>query len=339
MLSRRTFAQSCALTLAAGETLLAYAQPKKKLLSATLMTGFPEGGPLDKIARMLAQKLSGPYATKVDAVNVLGAGGSVAVAALKNGAIDGSSLLLSPISQVAVFPHTYSNLPYVVTDVVPVAIVGVSDFALAVGPLVPLEIVDLKSFFDWLLVYPERANFASPAVGATTQLVTQLAATMASFSRPAFPEFKHIEYSGVAPVIKDLLEGKFTAASVPLGSLLPLLKIGKVRILAQTGLRRTAFAPDIPTFKEQGFPLALRDWYGLYLPATASPEVVKNAAVHIGAALSSSDMQAMFKTLYVEYEPSTPESSVQRLLKEANEWKRLIKIVNFKAIAAPASSK
>ena len=302
------------------------------------MTGFPDGGPLDKIARVLAQKLSGSYATKVDAVNVLGAGGSVAVAALKNGAIDGSNLLLSPISQVGVFPLTYSNLPYVVTDVVPVAIVGVSDFALAVGPLVPLEIIDLKSFFDWLLVHPEQANFASPAVGATTQLVPQLAATMASFSRPAFPKFKHVAYSGVAPVIKDLLEGKFTAASAPLGSLLPFLRNGKVRILAQTGARRTPFAPDIPTFKEQGFPLTLRDWYALYLPAAARPEVVKTAAVHIGAVLSSLDMQAMLKTLYIEYEPSTPESAVQRLLKESNEWKRLIKTVNFKAIAAPASS-
>jgi tripartite-type tricarboxylate transporter receptor subunit TctC len=148
---------------------------------------------------------------------------------------------------LTIYPHIYKKLSYdPATDLSPVSIACVFDFGFAVGPAVPESVKNINDFMAWAKANPAQANFGSPAAGSTPHFVGAL------LGRHAGVEIKHVAYRGTQPAMLDLLGGQIAAVSGPIGDITQHLPTGKVRILATSGAKRNRFAPNVPTYAEQG---------------------------------------------------------------------------------------
>jgi tripartite-type tricarboxylate transporter receptor subunit TctC len=229
-----------------------------------IITGFAAGGTSDTTCRRVAQALTGTYARTAVVENKTGAGGQIAIQTLKTLPADGATILQSPTSMFTIYPHIYKRLPYdPVADVTPVSLACVFDFGLAVGPMVPASVRNVTDFVAWAKANPNQATFGSPAAGSTPHFIPALLGIKSGF------EFKHAPYRGTQPAMQDLLGGQIPAVSGPIGDLTQHLASGKVRILATSGAKRSRFAPDVPTYTEQGFgDLQHSEWFPRCIPTS-----------------------------------------------------------------------
>jgi len=326
MIKRRAFTQSLlgSATLSAfGLPLAAHAQANLDL--AKILVGFPPGGTTDTLARRVADKLRGGYAGNVLIDNRAGAGGQIAISALKAAPADGSTLLLTPSSMLSVYPFTYAKLPYTLDDLAPVSVACFFSHGFGVGPAVPESVRTVKDFLAWAKANPGKANYGSPAAGSIPHL------TAALLSKMTKSNLNHVPYRGSAPGIQDLLGGQISAMCSPVGDYLPHLKSGKLRLLATTHSQRSPFTPEVPTFKEQGIDIAVREWYGFFLPAKATPEARRRAAAYLQPALNSKDVIDSMAQVGMEVQSSTPDELAGYLRSSADQWRGIVKEIGFRA--------
>ena len=167
--------------------------------SARIVLGAPAGGSGDLMARKLADKLRGIYANSVVVDNRTGAGGQIALTHVKDAPGDGSVLLLTPSSLMALYPYTYRKLPYrPVEDFAPVTLTAYANHALAVGPAVPASVKTLSDFLAWAKANPSKASYGSPASGAIPHLL------MAYIAHTTGAPLTHVPYRGSAVALQDL---------------------------------------------------------------------------------------------------------------------------------------
>ncbi|MDD2727957.1 Bug family tripartite tricarboxylate transporter substrate binding protein [Malikia sp.] len=326
MTTRRAFTQSLlgsAALSAFGLPLAAQAQGSLDM--ARILVGFPPGGTTDALSRRVADKLRGSYANNVMVENKPGAGAQIAISALKTAPADGSTLLLTPSSMLSVYPFTYAKLPYTLDDLAPVSVACFFSHGFGVGPAVPASVKTIKDFVTWAKANPDRANFASPAAGSIPHL------TAALFNKLSKADLQHVPYKGSAPGIQDLLGGQVSSMCSPVGDYLPHLKSGRLRLLATSGPQRSPFTPEVPTFKEQGFDIAVREWYGFFLPAKATPEARRRAAAYLQPALASKDLIDSMAQVGMEVQSSTPDQLAAWLKADADQWRGIVKEIGFRA--------
>jgi tripartite-type tricarboxylate transporter receptor subunit TctC len=325
-ISRRAFTTQIAgaAVLATLAPLAAHAQG---LEQARILAGFSPGGTIDTLARRVADKMRGNYANSVVVDNRTGAGGQIAIQALKSAAPDGTTLLVTPMSMLGIYPHTYRKLPYdPVADLAPVSLGVVFDFGFAVGPMVPASVKNIEDFFAWCRANPALANFGSPAAGSVPHFVGEL------IGRAGKVDLRHVPFRGTQPAILDMIGGQIAAVSGPVGEFLQHAQAGKARYLATSGAQRNRFAPTVPTLSEQGYKdLVFDEWFGFYLPARSSVEIVNKANSSIRAALTASDVVEGLATMGLEAKSSSP-AELASLLKAALErWGPIIKKIGFTA--------
>src|SRR6187431_1714068 len=245
--------------------------------------GFPAGSAGDIACRRVAERVGGtPYAKSAAVVeNKPGAGGRIALDGLKASAADGSVLALSPFSAVSIYPHVYKKLGYdPVADFAPVSIAAIMHHGLAVGPVVPASVTDVKGFVAWAKANPDKANYGSPAAGSTPHFLGALLGLSQNV------DLKHVPYRGSVPGITDVVGGQIAAMFTPAGDFLPNHRSGKLRLLGTSGSSRLPFAADVATFAEQGFgELTTEEWFGFHAPAKIPAATLATANAAINAAL------------------------------------------------------
>ena len=295
--------------------------------TAKIFSGFAPGGTVDVTARRIAEKLRDVYARSVVVENRTGAGGQIALSALKASAPDGLTIALTPMSMLGIYPLTYKKLPYdPVADFAPVSQAVRFDFGFAVGPQVPASINTLADFVAWCKANPKDANYGSPAAGSVPHFVADL------FGRAAGFEFKHIPYRGTQPAIVDLMGGQVTAVSGPVGEFLQHLPTGKVRLIATSGAARNKFAPNVQTFAEQGFKdIVFDEWFGFFMPARSAPEVVTRLSEAIRGALKAPDVIDALARMGLEANGSTPQELAALLKADNVRWAPLVQKIGFTA--------
>ena len=323
MTTRRQFVQATAGLAAAGLPFAGFAQANPDI--AKIILGFPAGGTVDALARRVADKLRGNYAPSVVVENKPGAAGQIGIITLKDANPDGSAMLLTPSSMLSIYPFTYPKLQYTLEDVAPVSVGAYINHGLAVGPAVPESVKTLKDFLAWAKADPAKANFGSPGAGSMPHMIGVL------LSRFTNVELKHIPYRGAAPGVVDLLGGQISAFCGPIGDFLQYVKAGKLRVLTIAGKTRSAFLPNVPTLRELGHPLTVREWYGFFLPGKAKPETIRRASAYLQPVLSSPEVIEYGKQFGLEIQPSTAPALADLLKADADEWRRLIKQVGFTA--------
>jgi tripartite-type tricarboxylate transporter receptor subunit TctC len=321
MIDRRQFTLSSTALLALGASGQALAQ---SLDTARVLCGFPAGGTTDAVSRRVADKLRATHAKTVLVDNKPGAGGRLAVEELKRSANDGSTMLLTPAAMITLYPHLYTKLTYGIEDVTPVCTAGQIGFGFGVGPGVPDSVKSLKDFLAWAKANPGAANYGSPGAGSPPHFIGALLAKESGL------DLRHVPYRGSAPGIQDLLGGQVASFTSPIGDYLPHLKSGKLRLLATSGAARSRFAPDVPTYTEQGFKaLEMSEWYGFFLPGKAAPDVTQRLATAIKAAVSAPDVVEAFAQLGVEAGANTPAELSQAVKNENQAWGPVVKRVGF----------
>jgi tripartite-type tricarboxylate transporter receptor subunit TctC len=147
-------------------------------------------------------------------------------------------------------------------------------------------------------------------------------------------DLKHVAYRGTQPAMLDLLGGNISAVSGPIGDITQHLPTGKVRILAVSGAKRSRFAPDVPTFGEQGLQnMVHSEWFAFLLPPKASPEVVGRMNAALKTALAHKDVVDGLATFGLEAMSSTPAELADLIKRDTAKWAPIVKQVGFTADA------
>jgi len=290
-----------------------------------ILVGFPAGGSVDTTARRFAEFGRGKLADTLLVEQKVGAGGRIAIAALKDAAPDGQTLLIGPSSMFTIYPHAYRKLAYnPATDVISVAPLALSTCGFGVGPMVPASVKTLQQLADWLKANPDKAAYASPAAGAMPHFLGN------QFERAAGLKLTHAPYRGAAPGMQDLMGGQIASGCFSIGDFLPHLPSGRVRLLGVMDKARSRFVPDVPTFEEQGFKgIVGVESYGVFVPAKTPAAVVdKLADVARSAVRDASVIEALGK---LGFEPLwlSPTDYAKRLAAERDYWGPVVKASGF----------
>ena len=295
--------------------------------TAKILTGFAAGGTVDTLARRVAAHMNGSYAKAVVVDTRTGAGGQIAITALKTSPADGSVVLVTPMSMLGIYPHTYKKLPYdPVADLAPVSLGVVFDMGFAVGPQVPATVKTVPEFLEWCKANPTNANFGSPAPGSVPHFVGEL------IGRAGKVDLRHVGFRGSQPAILDMMGGQIAAVSAPVGEFLPHLSGGKVRLLATSGAARNKFVPGTPTLVEQGLKdLVFGEWFAFYLPGKAAPDVVQKAHAAVRAALADKDVVSGLAAMGLEAQSSSPAELAALLKADTEKWGPIVKAIGFTA--------
>jgi len=315
-----------AAAIAALHPLAALAQTLEQV---KIYYGFPAGSAGDSVARRVGEKLAGSSYTRNAAVveNKPGAGGRIALELLKASPADGSVLALTPFSCTSIYPHIYKKLSYDPgKDLAPVSIAAVMHHGLAVGPLVPASVRNVKDFLAWAKANPDQASYGSPAAGSTPHFIGALLGINNGV------ELKHVPYRGSIPGVTDVVGGQIASMITPSGDFIANHRAGKLRLIATSGKARSPFSPEVPTLAEQGFAeLTTEEWFGFYAPAKTPASVIAAANASVNAAIKDKSVIDSLAVVGLIAQGSTIEEMVRSQNAEFERWGPLVKKIGFTA--------
>ncbi len=316
-MKRRHFAALAATAFAAPGVL---AQDR----TLKILVGFPPGGSVDVIARLLAEKLRVSLGQNVIVDNKPGAGGRVALNEIKKAPADGQTLVLSPSGALVVQPWLFANLGYdPVKDFTPISRVTTFDFAVTAGPGAPAG--DLKAVLAWMKANPAKANYATSGAGTVPHFAGLL------LGQAAGVPMTHVAYRGGALAAQDLIGGQVPLMVDTASETIEHHKAGKVRILAVTGEARSRALPDVPTLKESGINIAADAFFGLYGPAGMTPEVTARIDRAVADALKTPDIQDKIYGFGLVPNHAGAAALMATQAEHLKRWEGPIKASGFKA--------
>jgi tripartite-type tricarboxylate transporter receptor subunit TctC len=324
MLTRRTIVAGGGFAAVAPLLPAAQAQVIKKPVH--IIVGFPAGGGTDVIARILAERLRGSYATTVIVENKPGGAARVAIDAIKNAEPDGSEILFTPDFPVTLYPHSFRSLSYdPERDLVPVAPAATAPLTYNIGPAVPERVSSLAQFVEWCKANPDKAIYATTTAGGTPHFVGVM------FAAAAGLKMTPVHYRGGAPALQDLVGGHIPASINPMSEALPLANSGRVRILAVSSTRRSKFLPDVPTIREAGYDVVVDTWLGVFLPAKAPPAIVRALSAAIAEAVKSPEMIDSLAKFGSEPRFQPPDEFAATVKADTARWGPVVKASGFVA--------
>jgi len=244
-----------------------------------LVIPFPPGGTLDKVGRMLAQRLSDQWGQSVVIDNRPGGNGVIGGDAVAKAPADAYTLLFNASTFVTA-PLTMRSVPYKTqTDFAPIALVALAPLSIAVSN--KLGVSDLKSLIQAAKAQPDAFNFATGSIGSAGHLCT------AKLEQAAGISLRVVPYKGTAPAFQDLIGGQIEGFIDPVLGSVQFHRNQQLKVLAVTSLQRLPNLPDVATAAESlpGFECA--SWYGLWAPAKTAPERVQWLNAEVNKALAS----------------------------------------------------
>jgi len=317
MLTRRTLVPSLALALAAGAfgTRQALAD-KYPVRPIKMIAPFTPGSPVDVVARLLAQQLSAALPQSVVVENRPGAGTIIGMKAAATAEPDGYTLLFQS-SSLVVAPAMYKNMDYdPVKSFAPVANVAWGSWVTVVPPELPVR--DAKEFIAYARAHPNTLNFGY-GQGTAPQLVGEW------FHKTNGLAIASVPYKGGMQAITDMMTGAIQVNIGTTATLLPLIREGKIRAIAQWGTAREADLPDVPTMIESGFPgLSLGFWAGLWAPAGTPAAIVDTLNGTTNRVLDRADTRAAMQRLGVTPRIGSPKDFADFIAAEAPKWQRIV---------------
>jgi len=291
--------------------------------------GFPAGSAGDIACRRVAERIGGtPYARNRAVVeNRPGAGGRIALEALKGSPADGATLCMSPYPALSIYPHVYRKMNYdAFADFIPVGTSSVIQHGLALGPTVPASVTDVRGFIAWAKANPDKATYGSPAAGSTPHFLGALL----GLSQNA--DLKHVAYRGSVPGIADLVGGQISSMLTPAGDFLPYHRAGRIRLIATSGRSRLPFANEVRTFAEQGFgDFVVEEWFGFHAPARTPAAVVQTASQAIATVVRDPGFAEALANVGLLPLAMTSEEMLRSQRAEFERWGPLVKQIGFTA--------
>jgi tripartite-type tricarboxylate transporter receptor subunit TctC len=282
-----------------------------------IIVGFPPGGAVDVVARIMGQWLSERFGTPFVVENRPGAGSNIAAEFVAKASPDGYTLLLISTANT-VNATLYDKLTFnFIRDIAPVAGIVQTPLILEVHPSVPVRTV--PEFIAYAKANPGKINMASGGNGSSPHVTGELFKMMTGVN------MLHVPYRGGAPALTDLLGGQVQVMFDPLANSVDHVKAGNVRPLAVTTATRSPALPDIPTVGEfvAGFEASF--WGGLGTPKNTPADVVEKLNREISAALANPSMQARLADFGGTSLIGSPAIFGKFIADETEKWAKVVK--------------
>jgi tripartite-type tricarboxylate transporter receptor subunit TctC len=317
--------------LAAAVTLLltplgwhgAAAQDKYPSRVVHIIVPTPAGGPIDVMARLVANQISPMLGQSVIVDNRGGAGNTIGSAEAARATPDGYTLLYSSSSGLVIAPMLQKSAGYdPLKSFDPVTLVAATANILVVYPAVPAKSV--QELIADAKAHPGTINFSSGGIGTLPHLIGEY------FKSRAGIEVIHVPYRGGGPSIQDVVAGHVQFTFEGISVLLPLIKSGQLRALAVTSAKRSPLLPDVPTMIESGFPdFATSAWTGLLAPAGTPPEVIAKLNGAVNGALQTAEMKAALDRLAGDALGGPPQELTKVIESDIGKWSPIVKALNL----------
>lgn len=293
--------------------------------SVRIVVPFPPGGPTDIAARFVASHFTKAFGHPAMVENITGAGGIVGSDRVAKSPRDGYTVLMGSSNAFSVAHLLYPNIPFdAVKDFAPISLVIRTPNYLVVNPKVPTNTV--QELIAFARKNPGKLNYSSAGAGTSTHMNMEL------FKRMTGLFILHIPYKGSAPSVASVVAGETDIAMETGPALIPLVKAGKLKMLAATTIQRTRALPQVPTIAESGLPgFDAYTWFGMVAPAGVSREVVQKLHAETVKALAVPDVRQKLENLGAEVIASTPEEFTALQNSEIAKWAKLVKEADIKA--------
>jgi len=302
------------LMLCAG-SVAAQAYPSKPV---RWVVPFPPGGGTDLISRTLAAKLSEAWNVQVVADNRPGGGGTIGMGIAAKTPPDGYTLVLGQASNITVAQGLYDKIPYdPVKDLQPLTQVISTPLVLVSHPSFPAK--TLRDLIAFAKAKPDAVTFGSPGNGTIGHLSVEMLKSMAGI------RMLHIPYKGATLAITELIGGQITIYASSMPPAINLINAGKLRALGVTSAKRLAPLPSVPTIAESGVKdYEAVNWYGVFMPAGASKEMVARLHGDLVKLLRLPDVKERFSSEGGEIVANTPEEFGAFIRKDIPKWSKVI---------------
>ncbi|HVO89072.1 MAG TPA: tripartite tricarboxylate transporter substrate binding protein [Casimicrobiaceae bacterium] len=315
-MSRRRFTAFAATAALCAALSAAHAQPAPNDFPNRpihVVVPSPPGGPPDLIMRMLAPHMATTLGQPVVVENRAGAGGIVGTAYVAKQPADGYTWLFTTASHTNIPPFNKENVTYdPVRDFTHVSLAA-QNFGqvLVVNPdTVPAK--NLQELIALAKKQPGKLTYGSAGIGTASHIPAEVMKSQTG------TDILMVPYRGVAEAMTDLLAGRIDMFFVGTQIAVQHVQSGKLRAIAVTGAKRWKGMPDVPTMQEAGMKdFNIVNWFGLWLPAGASPELVARIHAATVKALGEPDVQAQFDQLGLEAVGSKPEDFARFVAREA----------------------
>mgnify|MGYP006276569269 FL=1 len=288
-----------------------------------LIVPFAPGGSNDIMARVIGQKIGESVTQQFVIDNRGGASGIIGTDLAAKAVPDGYTLLMMSLT-FAVNPSLFKKLPYdTEKDLAPVSLVASAPLILVVHPSLPVK--TLKDFIAHAKANPGKLNFGSGGPGTTPHLAGEMLKSMAGL------QMTHVPYKGGGPALADLAGGQLQLMLENIPSTLPHVKSGKLRLLALSGLKRSALLPDVPTLDEAGLKgYDIVGWNGLFVPAGTPNAIVSRLHAETVKALALPDIKERLSGMGAEGVGSAPAQFAAFVKAEIKKWAQVVRAAGLR---------
>jgi len=291
--------------------------------TVTVVVPFPPGGSTDTVVRILAQKLSADLGQSFIVENRSGAVGTIGFASVARAKPDGYTLAVVPGGTFAMAPHLY-KLPYETER----SFAGVGRIASMPMFLVVAQASPFKTVADIVEAAKRPGStlmYGHGGVGSSIHLAGEL------FVKEAGIELQGVPYRGMAPAIQGILSGETHMAMSPSSGLMSYLNANTLRALAVTTKERSALAPNVPTFAEQGYPgVDVIEEIAMFAPAGTPEPILRRLNEATSAAFAAPEVKERLAALAVVPDVTRPEDWPAYLKAELARWGEVIRSRNIK---------
>jgi len=288
-----------------------------------IVIGFPPGGGIDVVTRMLAPKISEALGQPVVVENRPGANGVVATELVAKSSPDGHTIFIGTSGNLAINPLFYPNLPFSIErDFAPLTQVASVSFLILTNPSFPPRTV--AELVAYARANPGKVNYSSAGNGSTPNLAGEYLNAVAGIKTV------HIPYKGSTPSIADLIGGQVQYTFDATAIAMPHVKAGKLRAIATTSPKRLFYLPDIPAAAETLPGYEVVNWYGMVVPSGTPRDIITRLRNEVAKAMSIAEIRNQMIALGTEPVGSTPEEFAAFMRAETAKWARVIKESNIR---------
>lgn len=289
-----------------------------------LIVPFTAGTQLDVFARIIGSRLEESMGQPVVVEDRPGVSGNVASEAVAKAPPDGYTLLLSGVL-ITLLPLTYgSRAVDPVAAFAPITRLAQQPIVIAVNP--SLKVNSLSELIALARQNPGKISYATSGIGTAQHIA------MTMLSQRAGIELLHIPYVNSGQLIGDVLSGEVPVAISFPGTVEPLMKAGRLKILAVTSPHRALAWPDIPTVAESGFPgFDVLSWAGVLAPAGTPPEIIDRLHREIVRILGLPEVRNAFLAQSAEPVGNTPEEFAAEIKASMARWAPVVRAAGIKA--------
>jgi tripartite-type tricarboxylate transporter receptor subunit TctC len=285
---------------------------------------FAAGGATDVIARVLGQRIADSVGQPVIIDNKPGGSAMIGTDIVAKATPDGHTIVMTA-NPHTVNPALYPKMPFdPVKDFAPITLAGLQPLIVAVHTSLPAR--NVKEFIAVLKANPGKYSYGTSGTAGPQHLAGEMFKVMTG------TDITHVPYKGAAPATADLIGGQVQIAFGGTTNVLPHVKAGRLRALATATLKRTPFAPDLPTLDESGLTgFESTAWLGLLAPAATPRDVVARINAEAVKAIRQPETQEKLFAQGIEGVGNTPVEFAGFIRDEIAKWGKVVKAAGIRA--------